>query len=280
MAAALLAAGVTAAGFVVTRQPPASAPAVSRFVIPYPEGQARDVVRVSLAISPDGTHVAFVANREIYVRALSALEPRKLDRGVAKAASVPTSLAFSPDSRSLAYFDAGDETIKRIEISGGTPTQITSATSPVGISWSGDYVYFTVAGSIRRVRASGGEPQILIKTDPRAFQTVPQPLDEDRILFSIAPLGDEGEDRWTRAKIVVQRPGDATPTTILESASDPRYLPSGHLVYQSGGVLSARRFDPRTRSLGAAMSLVNGVMRASSDMTSGQAWYGISRLER
>jgi len=271
-------AAVTAAALVLTRPTPA-APIVSRFVIPYAEGQQRTITsRVAMAISPDGTRVAYSANREIFVRALSDLEPRPISRGTTtNLASTPFSLVFSPDSKSLAYWDQGDEKIKRIELAGGAPVPVCDAPgSPGGLTWSGDSIYYSAQGGLRRVLASGGEPEIVIKTDLNDSLTPPQVMNDGRLLFSIALPGEGGADRWTRAKVVLQRPGEATATTLVEGGSDPRYLSSGHLVYQSGGVLFARAFDPRTGVVGGAISVVEGVLRGASALGAGFAWYSVS----
>jgi hypothetical protein len=96
------------------------------------------------------------------------------------------------------------------------------------------------------------------------------------LLYSVTPAGDEAQEQWTAAEIVLQRPGDAAPTTLVEGGSDPRYVPSGHLVYQSGGVLFARRFDLRSGALGPAASVLEGVLRSSGPVSAATAWYGVS----
>jgi hypothetical protein len=96
------------------------------------------------------------------------------------------------------------------------------------------------------------------------------------LLYSVTPAGDEAQEQWTAAEIVLQRPGDAAPTTLVEGGSDPRYVPSGHLVYQSGGVLFARRFDLRSGALGPATSVLEGVLRSSGPISAATAWYGVS----
>jgi Tol biopolymer transport system component len=53
-------------------------------------------------------------------------------------------------------------------------------------------------------------------------------------------------------------------------------VPGGHLVYQSGGVLFARRFDLRSGALGPATSVLEGVLRSSGPISAATAWYGVS----
>src|SRR5439155_1469924 len=51
--------------------------------------------------------------------------------------------------------------------------------------------------------------------------------------------------------------------TILEGASDARYVPTGHLVYMKNATLMAAPFDARARQVtGAPVALVDGVMQA------------------
>jgi Tol biopolymer transport system component len=275
-AGALVAAAATAGVFVAMRPAPPAA-AVSRFAFPYGPGQ-RGALRITLAISPDGQTIAFVADRNIYVRALAEVQPRKLERReVNDATSSPLNLVFSPDGRSLAYWDLGDQTLERLDLAGGAPTVICAAQNPAGMSWAGAYIYFNERRGIFRVAAAGGaQPELIIPIESDSLPTAPQVLDDGRILFSLAPSGSDTTERWTRAKIVVQRPGDPSPTTLVENASDPRYLTSGHLLYQSGGVLFARTYDPGTGALGDAASVVQGVLRGGSPSSIGQAWYDVS----
>jgi serine/threonine protein kinase len=277
-AAIALTAASTAGIFMATRPAP-PVPVVSRFVVPYGAQQVRTATsRPSLAISPDGTLVAYAASREIFVRTLADFDARILSRGSApNLASTPFSLVFSPNSRSIAYWDQGDEKIKRLELSGGAPVPISAATAPQGITWHGDHLYFTTAGNILRVLASGGEPEVVVTVKADETLTAAHVLPDGRLLFSIAPPGDASADRWVGARVVAQRPGDdASRTVLVEGGSDPRYLPSGHLLYQSGGILFARLFDPGSNAVGNAIPMVEGVLRGASSLGSGLAWYGIA----
>jgi dipeptidyl aminopeptidase/acylaminoacyl peptidase len=114
-----------------------------------------------------------------------------------------------------------------------------------------------------------------VKTDEAL--TAAQVLPDGRLLFSIAPPGDASTDRWVSARIVAQRSGDdASRTVLVEGGSDPRYLPSGHLLYQSGGILFARMFDLVSNKVGNAIPMVEGVLRGATSLGAGLAWYGIA----
>ena len=277
-AAIVVTAGATAGIFLATRPAP-PIPLVSRFVVPYGAEQVRTVTsRPALAISPDGTLVAYSANREIFVRPLADVGARILSRGSsANLAATPFSLVFSPNSRSIAYWEQGDEKIKRLELSGGAPVPISAAGAPQGITWHGDHLYFTRPGNVMRVLASGGEPEVVATVKADETTTAPHVLPDGRLLFSIAPPGDASTDRWVGARLVAQHPGnDASRTVLVEGGSDPRYLPSGHLLYQSGGILFVRAFNPASNVVGNAIPMVEGILRGGSSLGAGLAWYDIS----
>jgi acyl dehydratase len=80
------------------RQPPASAP-VTRFAIPMVQGQDLGLARRVLAISPDGTRLAYVAGNRLFIRAVSEFEARPVPG--TEGALQP---AFSPDGESLAFW--------------------------------------------------------------------------------------------------------------------------------------------------------------------------------
>jgi hypothetical protein len=101
-------------------------------------------------------------------------------------------------------------------------------------------------------------------------------LDDGSLLYSIAPAGKEGSDRWTAGQVVRLRPGQATPEVLVEGGSDPRYLASGHLLYQSSGRLLARTFDPRSGQMGNPTVVIDGVMRGGTPLGAGTAWYDVS----
>lgn len=279
IAAAVIITAAASAGIFIATRPAPIAPQVSRFVVPYGAEQVRTVTsRPALAMSPDGTRIAYSATRQIFVRALAEFDARLLTRGSsANLAATPFSLVFSPDGQSIAYWDQGDEHIKRIELAGGAPVAVCGAGATQGLTWFGDALYFTAPGAIRRVPASGGQPEVVAKADRDEALTAPQMLPDGRLLFSIGLPGEASTDRWTAARIVAQRPGDdGTRKTLVEGGSDPRFLPSGHLIYQSGGVLFGRTFDPASNTVGNAVPLVEGVLRGSSSIGAGLAWYGIS----
>jgi serine/threonine-protein kinase len=279
IAAAVIVASAVTGGAMWFARPQAPARVVSKFVIPFGEGQERTLsYNQGLAISPDGTTIAYVANAQIYVRAIGELEARPLTRTGAVPGSNPKEPAFSPDGRSIAYgeSESGKTAIRRIEITGGAPVTLSAdVASSSFLEWRGDSIFFRSPGgnSIMRVAASGGQPEPIIPLEQGEMATRPQMLDDGRLLFAVGPSQDGVVADWSEGRIVVQRPGEKTRTTLVEGGTDPRYLSSGHLIYQLNGVLYVRTFDPSRLAVGGAVSVIEGVHRGTGGHG---AWYAVS----
>jgi serine/threonine-protein kinase len=219
-----------------------------------------------------------VASAQIYVRAIGDLEARLLTRTGAAIGSSPREPVFSADGRSIVYaeFANGKTAIKRIEITGGAPVTLSAdvASNPL-LGWGGDSIFFSspAGGSIMRLPASGGQPEPIIQLEQGEMATRPQLLDDGRLLFAVRPSRGDGNVDWSQGRIVVQRPGEKTPTMLVEGGTDPRYLSSGHLIYQLNGVLYARTFDPSRMAVGGAVSVIEGVHRGTGGQS---AWYAVS----
>src|SRR6202162_3351530 len=103
---------------VLNRKPPPPRP-VSRFVLPLPSGEQffdLDEQPEMLAVSPDGKHLAYVANtsstRQLYLRSLGSFEVRAIE-GTEGAGSP----FFSPDNQWVGFFAGGK--LKKVSIGGG-----------------------------------------------------------------------------------------------------------------------------------------------------------------
>ena len=67
---------------------------------------------------------------------------------------------------------------------------------------------------------------------------------------------------WDKARIVVQSLQSGERKTLIEGGSDPRYLPTGHIVYAVSGRLFAIALDVRRLEVkGGAVPIVEGVLR-------------------
>ncbi|HYN08687.1 MAG TPA: protein kinase [Vicinamibacterales bacterium] len=245
-------------------RPAASRPAVVRFSLTMSGGQnsAGGAGRRFLAISPDGTRIAYFSVGRLFLRSLSDLEATPI-QGV-ETAQQSTSPAFSPDSQSIAYW-ASDRTLKRIGVAGGAAVTICPlATNPMGLSWDADGIVFTQGPQILRVSATGGNPELLVTFKSDELVDSPQMLpDGQTVLFTLNPAAPS-PDSWDRAAVVVQSLKTGERKTLVSGGADGRYLPTGHLMYALGGTLLALPFDLRQmRTTGQPVPVVEGVRRVT-----------------
>jgi Tol biopolymer transport system component len=272
--AAVIAGAITGGVMWTTR--PAVTPAVTtRFPLALEGTQTfTNLSRPAIAVSPDGRRLAYIANLQVWVRNLSEFDPIPL-KGTSQFGTNAGNLVFSPDGRSIAYWQAGQ--IKTLEIAGGAPVTVCATENPAGISWSGDSLLFGATKGVMRVPASGGQPELIVPIEDQEIAFRPQLVTGgNAVLFTLASSGG-GMEQWDKAKAVVHSLASGTRTTLIEGASDARYLPSGHLVYASSGVIFARTFDlSRLAVTGGAVSVVEGVRRGGGNVGSGTAHFGVS----
>jgi hypothetical protein len=216
----------------------------SRFVLPEGQQFTHDY-RQLVGLSPDGTQMAYVANLRLFLRRLSELEARPI-QGTESAAgpSSTTTPVFSPDERSLAYFDGA---FKRISTDGGAAVTLCQGDPPVGMSWSEDFIVFGQGPKgILQVPANGGRPELLVLVEGGELASEPQMLPGNRVvLFTLASSQSAARNRWDASSIVAQTLHSGERKTIIDGGSHARYLPSGHIVYALGGTLFAVPFDPQ-----------------------------------
>ena len=248
---------------------------VMKATFALPDGQVfSNAGRRVVAMSPDGSQFAYVANGRLYVRPLAALDATPV-AGMDEAAGVVNPV-FAPDGRSIAFWSPN--TIKRVSVGGGPPVPICEAFRPLGMSWQGDTILFGQgADGIKQVSAGGGKPETLVTVRPGEIAHGPQMLPGGRaVLFTIA--SESGDDRWDKAHIVVQPLAGGARKTIIEGGSDARFLPTGHLLYAYQGVLFAVPFDlGLLETKGDAVPVVEGVLRVTDpDFNTGAAQFDVS----
>jgi serine/threonine-protein kinase len=264
-------AGAAVAGLVGWLVQPAPTPRpVLRVSIPLPEDQQVTSFSSMIAVSPDGTRIAYAANNQIYLRNLDEAEARPVP-GTAEAGVGATDPAFSPDGRWLAYLAvagfAGPYVVKRVPVSGGTPARIHEAEGlanlPLGLTWpTPDTILFADAEGIVRVPASGGAAEVLVprREDDRFYS--PQLLPGGKaVLFTRLP-GTPGpfDVDFDAAQVLVQSIGGNDRKVVWEGGSGARYLPDGRLVYAQGATLFAIPFDSSTHAVhGGPVPMVEGL---------------------
>ena len=148
--ACLIVAGVASLATWSLKPAPVGQPKpVSRLTITLPAGDklaAQDYPAV--AISPDGTQLAYVAirggARQIYLRGLDSLEARP----VAGTDGSDTPF-FSPDGQWLAFFAGGK--LRKVSVNGGAAVTLSEAANGHSLTWGsqGMIVFETGAGPLR-----------------------------------------------------------------------------------------------------------------------------------
>ena len=252
--------------------------AVTRFPFFPPEGQSFTNTGYNhVAMSPDGTLMAYNADGQIFVRGLREIEARPVP-GTEN--TVPRNLAFSPDGEWLTYYALPLGQVKRVPVNGGTPATLLSITPGMalwGLRWErDDTLWFVTSEGIWR-SALGGMPELIVETGGTTAADSPQLLPDGRSLLFAITRG-AGSRRWIQGEIVVEDLETGNRTTILPGGGDPRYLPTGHLVYVEESVLFAIPFDLGSLAVtGAPIPMVEGVQRGTNQTTVGApAAYGVS----
>lgn len=271
-------------GGVVWRFKPSPPLPVTRFPVTLAADQRFTTLGVqSIAMSPDGSHMAYVASGRLYVRSMSEVEAKPIPGTEINQAVIPV---FSPDGQSIAYWAPGDRTLKRIGLGGEAAVTICPVdAAPFGMSWGTDGIVFAVGrmfgGSqnsrgIMRVSATGGTPERLVSINDGEAAVSPQLLPGGQsVLFTLATgPTDASQWEWDNAHIVVQSLKSSERKTLTQSGSDAHYLRTGHIVYALGGTLFAVPFDLRRLEVtDGPTPIVEGVLRGG---LSGSAHFSVS----
>ena len=242
---------------------------LKRFEMVLPEGDAFSATgRHIVAMSPRGTHLAYVANNQLYLRALDQIEAVPI-RGT-EGGREPF---FSLDAEWIGFFANGY--LKKVAITGGTPVTLCEAENPYGASWTADgtIVFGQGSAGIWEVSANGGEPRVLVKGGGNWRYHGPQKLPNGKaLLFTFK----EGIASWDEATIAVEQLDTGERKTLIRGGSDARYLPTGHLIYVVESTVFAVPFDlGRLEVTGGPVPVVEGAMRSSGGAT-GAAQFSVS----
>ena len=243
---------------------------VSRFAFgfPAPDGQPaasegfplRDFPAV--AISRDGTKIAYLGARghttQLFLRPVDRLEPQPLP-GSANA----TSPFFSPDGQWVGFF--ADGKLKKVSVNGGEATTLCDAPINRSATWGPDNTIIfapTLFGGLMRVSAAGGSPEILTAPDVSKGELTyrwPEILPGGKaILFVIASAQDIGS--FSESKIAAIRLDTHEKKILPIVGTNPRYSPSGHLLFERDGRVFAVPFDPqRLEITGQPVPVLDGV---------------------
>ncbi len=244
---------------------------VAQFSFALPDGQVLSATRQAVAISPDGTRIAYAANSRIYLRSIGELEPHAIPGTESTTVVGLLNPMFAPDGQSVAFFSQGEGSstsltsilLKRIPIIGGAASVIGTMESHFGASWSPEGILIGQIGGILRVSPTGGARELVVRVPPDERVYGPQMLPGGRtVLFTVGKNVIFNVDGWDKAQVVAQSLADGTRKTLIDGGSDGRYLPSGHVVYTVGGTMFAAPFDVQSLTItGAPVPVVVGVRR-------------------
>jgi Tol biopolymer transport system component len=199
----------------------------------------------SLAISPDGLKVVYVAISE----GRSQLRLRLLETGLEHSVAGTDGALFpfwSPNSLSIAFF--ADGLLKRTDIDGGMPRTLAEAPNGRGGAWNGsDIILFTpnTGGPIYRVPASGETPAMPQTQVTAGSHRHPRFLPDGRhFLYFVTGTGSE------RGVFVGDIEGVHPPRRlVLYADAAAEYSLPNRLLFVSQGSLFAQDFDPEQRML-------------------------------
>jgi Tol biopolymer transport system component len=224
--------------------------AVRAFRPPSPAAEMRvdittppTVDMVSLAMSPDGEKVVFVAASEarsrLWLRSLNAESSHALPG--TDGASLPF---WSADSRSVGFFANGK--LNRIDIDGGSAAVLANAPYGRGGAWSRDGTLLFVpypASPIFRLSAPGGEVAAVTKVESpqQGAHQFPQFLPDGRhfLYYVVGAPGTNG--------VYVGDLGGSETKRVLDADTAAVYAAPGHLLFVRRGTLFAQDFDPVRR---------------------------------
>jgi eukaryotic-like serine/threonine-protein kinase len=240
---------------------PATVPQEMRFEIATPSGSDP----TSLAISPDGQTIVFVATSEgrprLWLRSFASITPRPLagtDGGFYP--------FWSPDSRSIGFFAEGK--LQRLDLDGGLVRPLAIAPNPVGGAWSSNgTILFTpnFTGPLFRISDAGGDPVALTKTDARqASHRFPQFLPDGRHFLYYVPSGAESRG------IYVSDVDGGIPRRLLDADAPGVFASSRELLFVRDGRLIAQQFDlERLELTGNPFSVADQVVAVGDSASAG-----------
>jgi serine/threonine protein kinase len=253
----------------VARQDGSENPRQVEFMIAPPPGStftstgSSSVESTQLAVSPDGSSVAFVATgsdhvRQIWVRALSSSTARPIPGTLD--AVYPF---WSPSSRSIGFFSQGK--LKRVDLDGGPVRSLASVVAGRGGTWSENgTILFSpeTGGAIFRLDADGALHQqtVLSSSRQETSHRWPQFLPDGRHFIYFAKSADDAQSGIRLASL--NAPDD---TVVVRTNAGAIFAPSGHLLYVADDQLLAASFDiDRGRLMNDAVTLVEAIATSSS----------------
>jgi len=165
-----------------------------------------------------------------------------------------------------------DNTLQRVEASGGPPAVVTGAPSFQGGAWNEDAVIiFGSTSGIYRVSAEGGSPELVTTVgDGESGHYWPHFLPDGRRFLYLAWASDP-----TQRAIYVASLDSEEPRLVMAAESNAGVTAAGNLVFHRAGAVYAVPLDPDTLTpAGEPMRIADGVAFAGSQ---GRGLFEVSR---
>lgn len=194
---------------------------------------------LSLAISPDGQAIVFVATdgrqAQLWLRRIDSTSAQPLPG--THGGFLPF---WSPDSRSIGFFV--ESKLKRIDVESKAVQTLANAANGMGGTWNqDDTIVFapSITSNLFQISARGGERSPATRTGERQLgHRHPQFLpDGRRFLYHVSGSAEAG------GTYVGGLDGSAA-SRVLAGDTPALYAPSGHLLFVRQGTLFAQEFDP------------------------------------
>jgi Tol biopolymer transport system component/DNA-binding winged helix-turn-helix (wHTH) protein len=210
------------------------------------EGEAFEPYAASLAISPDGADVFYVAERDgksmLHRRPLNRFESTPLEG--TEGATMPF---VSPDGKWIGFL-AGPRLMK-MNLAGGVPVPICKAGKVFGAAWTpdGNIIFAAWLSGLRMVSADGGPVRMLATPNPKRGEigyVWPELLPDGRSVLFTALSNTAGS-----ARVVLLSLASGEQRVLLERGAGAKYVSSGHLLYVRDNVVEAVAFDVRRRRI-------------------------------
>ena len=244
-------------GFAVWQlRPSPQPPARDLLTVTFPEGvRLVGLGRRFAALSPDGRDLVYVAEQDGRTR----FYHRPLDQAEAEPVADTEGAGrpfFSPDGASVGFM-VGNQ-IRRVSLAGGGSRAVAQNADTDSLGWSDDdTIWFSEAGSLHRVPASGGTPQRV---------TTPGTEDATRRYLGPQPIPGSGGILYTGYRgiltplVIGVYDSETDEHRVLAEGSGPSFASSGHVVFSRESDLWALPFDvDRLVATGDAVLVREGV---------------------
>ena len=219
-----------------------------------------------VVVSPDGQRLAFAAvdakgKQLVWVRPLDSLKAEPLSG--TEDAYYPF---WSPDSQSLGFFANGQ--LKRVRVDGGSAVSLCNVVNARGGSWNqhGIIVFAPdYRGALYRVPASGGNPELVTRLDPKHDSHRWPDFLPDGEHFLYMAVSHDSVSHADEGIYVASLDGKEN-KFLFRTRANAAYA-DGHLLYLNENTLMARPFDlSRLELAGEPSALADVTPAAVADL--------------